>query len=88
MGRLRSSAQPIAHVDEAAAGPSAAEPEMGEASDEAEEEVWDPYAPLDPSSPGDLPIAPFKKGRAPSNKRRRWAMNHSLCVTHWCERAC
>lgn len=60
-------AQDGASADCMAAGNAAA----SAPSDDGEEEIWDPYAPLDPSSPGVLPIAPFKKGRAPTNRRRR-----------------
>ena len=37
---------------------------------QAEEEEFDPYAPLDPHAKGNLPIKPFKKGRKPSRRKR------------------
>lgn len=64
-------AQDGASADCMAPGNAAAQAAASAPSDDGEEEIWDPYAPLDPSSPGVLPIAPFKKGRAPTNRRRR-----------------
>ncbi|KAK9844608.1 hypothetical protein WJX74_004538 [Apatococcus lobatus] len=54
-----------------AAGPAAAQEAARAPSNDGEEELWDPYAPLNPSSPGVLAVAPFKKGRAPTNRHRR-----------------
>ena len=60
-----------APADCMAFGSAATRAAAGAPNDDGEEEIWDPYAPLDPSSLGVLPIAPFKKGRAPTNRRRR-----------------
>ncbi|KAK9865033.1 hypothetical protein WJX84_005265 [Apatococcus fuscideae] len=56
-----------------AAGPAAAQEAARAPSNDGEEELWDPYAPLNPSSPGVLAVAPFKKGRAPTNRHRSHA---------------
>ena len=38
--------------------------------EQAEEEEFDPYAPLDPHAKGALLIKPFKKGRKPTRRKR------------------